>query len=68
MTDRSADRDGTQRAPSISADAEVMVLGRHGYETVVKGKNGLVASWSDHGCLRSTLPSSESQDARPNLL
>jgi hypothetical protein len=27
---------------SISQDAEVMVLGRHGYETVVKGKNGFV--------------------------
>jgi hypothetical protein len=26
--------------PSISADADVMVLGRHGYETVAKGKNG----------------------------
>jgi len=28
--------------PSISQDAEVMVLGRHGYETAVKGKNGFV--------------------------
>ena len=27
---------------SISADAEVLVLGRHGYETAVKGKNGYV--------------------------
>src|ERR1700719_5048849 len=27
---------------SISRDAEVMVLGRHGYETVVKGKNGFM--------------------------
>src|SRR5260370_32986207 len=27
---------------SISGDAEIMVLGRHGYETVVKGKNGFV--------------------------
>jgi hypothetical protein len=27
---------------SISQDADVMVLGRHGYETVVKGKNGFV--------------------------
>jgi hypothetical protein len=27
---------------SISQDAEVIVLGRHGYETVVKGKNGFV--------------------------
>jgi len=28
--------------PSISTDAEVMVLGPRGYETVVKGKNGFV--------------------------
>ena len=28
--------------PSISGDAEVMVLGRHGYETTVKGTNGFV--------------------------
>ena len=27
---------------SISGDAEVMVLGRHGYETAAKGKNGFV--------------------------
>jgi len=27
---------------SISHDAEVMVLGRHGFETAVKGKNGFV--------------------------
>jgi hypothetical protein len=27
---------------SLSKDAEVMVLGRHGYETAVKGKNGFV--------------------------
>ena len=35
---------------SISKDAEVMVLGEHGYETVVKGTNGFVClverSWS----------------------
>jgi hypothetical protein len=35
---------------SISGDAEVMVLGRHGYETAVKGKNGFVCfvwrSWA----------------------
>jgi hypothetical protein len=35
---------------SISQDAEVMVLGRHGYETAVKGKNGFVCmverSWT----------------------
>jgi len=36
--------------PSISRDAEVVVLGRHGYETAVKGKNGFVCiverAWS----------------------
>jgi hypothetical protein len=35
---------------SISRDAEVMVLGRHGYETAMKGKNGFVCmvwrSWA----------------------
>jgi hypothetical protein len=35
---------------SISRDAEVMVLGRYGYETAVKGKNGFVCvverSWT----------------------
>jgi len=35
---------------SISKDAEVLVLGRHGYETAVKGKNGFVCivqrSWT----------------------
>jgi hypothetical protein len=28
--------------PSVSRDAEVLVLGRKGYETAVKGKNGFV--------------------------
>jgi hypothetical protein len=36
--------------PSISADAEVLVLGKSGYEVAVKGKNGLVCfverSWT----------------------
>src|SRR4029077_6786258 len=36
--------------PSISGDAEVLVLGSHGYETAVKGKNGFVCfvqrSWT----------------------
>ena len=35
---------------SISRDAEVMVLGHHGFETAIKGKNGFVClvqrSWS----------------------
>jgi hypothetical protein len=37
--------------PSISADAEVLVLGSRGYETAVRGKNGFVCivqrSWAD---------------------
>jgi len=36
--------------PSISADAEVLVLGKHGYETAVRGRNGFVCfverSWA----------------------
>ena len=36
--------------PSISGDAQVLVLGRHGYETAVNGKNGFVCfverSWA----------------------
>jgi hypothetical protein len=40
----------TAAPESISHDAEVMVLGRHGYETAVKGKNGFVCmvwrSWA----------------------
>ncbi len=43
--------------PSISHDATVMVLGRHGYETAVEGKNGFVASWNAHGRAHSTVPS-----------
>ena len=35
---------------SISRDAEILVLGRHGYETAIKGKNGFVCiverSWT----------------------
>ena len=43
-----ADRDAeialarTAAPESVSRDAEVQVLGRHGYETAVKGKNGFV--------------------------
>lgn len=37
--------------PQISADAEVLTLGAHGYETAVKGKNGFVCiiqrAWAD---------------------
>src|SRR5689334_21934230 len=36
--------------PSISAEAEVLVLGKHGYETAAKGRNGFVCfierSWT----------------------
>jgi len=32
----------TAAPPSIAGDAGVMVLGNHGYETAVKGKNGFV--------------------------
>jgi hypothetical protein len=44
MADRNAEIALARSAApeSISRDAEVMVLGRHGYETAVKGKNGFV--------------------------
>ena len=44
MADRNAEIDLARSAapPSISGDATVMVLGRHGYETAVEGKNGFV--------------------------
>jgi len=44
MTDRNAEIALARSAvpESISRDAEVLVLGRHGYETAVKGKNGFV--------------------------
>src|SRR6201987_5261848 len=34
----------TAAPPSISQDATVMVLGRHGYETAVQGKIGFVCN------------------------
>ncbi len=52
MADRNAEIAlASSAAPeSISRDAEVMVLGRHGYEIAVKGKNGFVCmverSWT----------------------
>ena len=53
---------------SISRDAEVMVLGRHGYETAVKGKNGFVCiverSWTAGIDPSRVL---ESQTAGPDL-
>ena len=44
MTDRSAEIALARSAApeSISRDAEVLVLGRHGFEMAVKGKNGFV--------------------------
>ncbi len=44
MADRSAEiaLARTAAPDSISRDAEVMVLGRHGYETAAKGTNGFV--------------------------
>ena len=52
MTDRGAEIAWARSAApeSISGDAEVLVLGRHGFETAVKGKNGFVClvwrSWA----------------------
>jgi hypothetical protein len=44
MTDRNAEIALARSAApkSISADATILVLGRHGYETAVEGKNGFV--------------------------
>ena len=38
---------------SISRDSEVLVLGRHGFETAMKGKNGFCASWNVPGLRQS---------------
>ena len=52
MTDRDAEIALARSAApeSISGDAEVLVLGRHGFETAVQGKNGFVCiverSWT----------------------
>ena len=52
ITDRDAEIALARSAApeSLSRDAEVLVLGRHGYETAVKGKNGFVCiverSWT----------------------
>jgi hypothetical protein len=44
MADRDAEIAMARSAAptAISGDAEVLVLGRHGYETAIKGKNGFV--------------------------
>jgi hypothetical protein len=46
MTDRNAEIAMARSAApeAISGDADVLVLGRHGYETAVKGKNGFVCA------------------------
>jgi hypothetical protein len=46
MTDRNAEIAlARSAAPEvISRDAKVMVLGPHGYETAIEGKNGLLSS------------------------
>src|SRR5579862_6464112 len=46
MTDRNSEIALARSAApeSISRDAEVLVLGRHGYETAVQGKNGFVCA------------------------
>jgi len=46
MTDRTAEIALARSAApeAISRDAEILVLGRHGYETAVKGKNGFVCA------------------------
>lgn len=52
MPDRNAEIALARSAapPSISGDAEVLVLGKHGYETAIQGKNGFVClverSWT----------------------
>jgi hypothetical protein len=52
IADRNAEIELARSAApaSISKDAEIMVLGQHGYETAVKGKNGFVClverSWT----------------------
>jgi hypothetical protein len=52
MTDQGAEiaLAGSAAPESIARDAEVQVLGRHGFETAVKGKNGFVCivgrSWT----------------------
>jgi hypothetical protein len=44
MADRNAEIAMARSAapPAVSSDAEVLVLGRHGYETAIRGKNGFV--------------------------
>ena len=48
----------TAAPPSVSAAAEVLVLGSSGYETAVKGRTATCASSSGPGPLVSTIRSS----------
>jgi hypothetical protein len=54
MADRNAETALARSAApeAISRDADVLVLGRHGYETAIKGKNGFVCvverGWMSH--------------------
>ena len=48
----------TAAPPSISRDAKVMVLGSHGYETAVEGKNGFVCVVERAWMSPSRVPSS----------
>jgi hypothetical protein len=56
MDDRNAEVTLARSAApeSISRDAEILVLGRHGYETAVKGRTVSCASWNVPGHLQST--------------
>jgi len=56
MADRNAEIAFARTAApeSISRDAEVWVLGRHGYEIAAKGKTVSCVSWNDPGWLPST--------------
>ena len=56
MADRNAEIALARSAApeSISGDAEVLVLGRQGYETAVKGKNGFVCIVERRGWLPLT--------------
>ena len=56
MADRNAEIALARSAApeSISGDAEVLVLGRQGYETAVRVKTVSCVSWSDRGWLPLT--------------
>ena len=43
-------------AQSIAGDADVMVLGKHGYETAIRGTNGFVCMVQRSWAAGSTIP------------